>query len=397
MGARDSASAELNERLGARKDEIEQLALARIRSMADPNESPDPAYAEGLRSAVGAALDFGIEAVGRSEQHPPPIPTVLLSQARLAARHGVALETVMRRYVAGYTLLGDFLIEESANCGPLDAASLKRLLRILASLLDRLIAAVSEEYAREERARPSSAEERRVELIERLLAGQRLDVSELSYDFEANHVALVAKEPGAADAIRDLAHALDRRLLLVCREEHTVWAWLGGRRAFDREELWSYVSERLSKQLPLALGEPAEGMAGWRLSHRQAKAALPIALRRSEAVVRYGDVALLASMLQDDLLASSLGEIYLAPLRRERDGGELLRRTLRAYFACERNTVSAAAALRITRQTVNNRLRASEERIGRPLHSCASELEAALCLEDLGGINAVAKAPARSS
>jgi hypothetical protein len=353
--------------------------------MADPNESPDPAYTEGLRSAVGAALDFGIEAVGRSEQHPPPIPTALLSQARLAARHGVALETVMRRYIAGYTLLGDFLIEESANCGPLDAASLKRLLRILASLLDRLIAAVSEEYAREEQARPSSAEQRRAELIERLLAGQRLDVSGLSYDFEANHIALVAKEPGAADAIRDLAHLLDRRLLLVCREEGTVWAWLGGRQAFDREELWNCAGDRLPKRLSLALGEPGEGMAGWCLSHRQAKAALPIALRRSEALVRYGDVALLASMLQDDLLVSSLRKIYLAPLSEERDGGESLRQTLSAYFACERNSVSAAATLQVTRQTVKNRLRAAEDLVGRPLHSCANELEAALCLEDLLG------------
>lgn len=384
MGGRDPAVGGLRELLRARRDEIEQAALARVLALADPDDSPGPEYAEGLRTAVAAAVDFGIEAVGRSEDNPPPIPTALLSQARLAARHCVGLETVMRRYVAGYTLLGDFLIEESANSGALDAASLKRLLRILAALMDRLMAAVSEEYAREERARPGSAEQRRAELIERLLAGHRLDASGISYDFEANHIALVAKEFRAVDAIRDLAGSLDRRLLLVCREQGVTWAWLGGKRSFDRDEIWKIAGDHLA-QLPVAFGEPGEGIAGWRFSHRQARAALPIALRRSGPPVRYGDVALLASMLQDDLLATSLRQIYLTPLGRERDGGESLRRTLRAYFACERNSVSAAAALRITRQTVNNRLRTAERRIGRPLSSCASELEAALCLEDLTG------------
>jgi hypothetical protein len=32
---------------------------------------------------------------------------------RLAARKGVRLDTVLRRYLAGYTLFGDFLIEET--------------------------------------------------------------------------------------------------------------------------------------------------------------------------------------------------------------------------------------------------------------------------------------------
>jgi hypothetical protein len=54
------------------------------------------------------------------------------------------------------------------------------------------------------------------------------------------------------------------------------------------------------------MGEPARGIDGWRLSHRQAKAALPTALRAPEAFVRYGDVALLAATLADDLLATSL-------------------------------------------------------------------------------------------
>jgi DNA-binding PucR family transcriptional regulator len=111
---------------------------------------------------------------------------------------------------------------------------------------------------------------------------------------------------------------------------------------------------------------------------------MPIALRSPQVLVRYADVALLASILQDDLLATSLQQLYLAPLGAERDGGQALRETLRAYFAAERNVSSAAAALAVSRQTVINRLRTIEQRFDRPLNKCAAEVEAALSLEDLG-------------
>ncbi len=62
----------------------------------------------------------------------------------------------------------------------------------------------------------------------------------------------------------------------------------------------------------------------------------------------------------------------------------MLRQTLRAYFAAERNASSTAAALGVSRQTVINRLRVVEERLGRSLGSCAVEVEAALRLEDMG-------------
>jgi DNA-binding PucR family transcriptional regulator len=125
-------------------------------------------------------------------------------------------------------------------------------------------------------------------------------------------------------------------------------------------------------------------MEGWRLTHRQARAALPIARQSQEPAVRYGDVALIASVLQDELLVRSLRQLYLEPLAEERDGGEVLRKTLRAYFEAERNVSSAAAALGVTRKTVTNRLGVVEECLDRPLGSCSAEVEVALLLEGSG-------------
>jgi hypothetical protein len=162
------------------------------------------------------------------------VPAALLTQARIAARNGITLDTVLRRYFAGYTLLIDFLVGEAQ--GNVSPTELKQLLFTQASNFDRLIAAVSEEYAREAEARLDSTEQRRSELVGRLLASELVEASELAYDFEGWHLGLAATGPDAAKAIRDLGRSLDRRVLLVRRDADTSWAWLGGRRRLEHEE-----------------------------------------------------------------------------------------------------------------------------------------------------------------
>jgi hypothetical protein len=385
----EQARENLHARLCTRRPEIEEAVLTRVFAVAAPSEALDPEYAEGLRAAVCAALDYCLAAVELGEERSPQPPPALFAQARMAARHGVSLDTVLRRCIGGHALLSDFLVEEAGASG-LGPGSLRRLLRGQAALIDRLLVALSEEYARESEGNASSAEQRVAERIKRLLAGEPLDTSELAYDFEAHHLGVIAKGPGAAEAIRALAAPVACRLLLVGHKDGTVWAWLGGRRSIDPLELWHRDIDLLPR-VTLAFGEPARGFGGWRLTHQQARAALPIASRSPRGLIRYVDVALLASIFQDDLLSTSLHELYLAPLELERDGGEAARETLRAYFAAARNVSSAAAVLGVSRRTVANRLRAIEGHMGRPLTACAPEMEAALRLYDLG------RAPGRAN
>ncbi len=375
----EQGRAALAARLRERRADIEHATLTRVYSISDPTEVADPAYAEGLRTAVSIALDHGLSAIeGRSANL--PVPPALLVQARLAARGGVSLDTVLRRYFAGYSILGDFLVQEGEL---LDKIELKAVLRSQAVLLDRLLDAVSEEYARESEFRVNSTEQRRADCARRILSGELVDVAELGYDFDAQHLGLLAFGPDAVQAVRGLGDALDRRLLLVQPEECTAWAWLGGGRKFDSGEIGSLLARSWPEQTAVAIGEPAEGLAGWRLSHRQAAAALPIALSGPQACVRYSDVALLATVLRDGLLAASLRHLYLKPLETERDGGKILRQALRAYLAAGRNVSSAAAALGIDRHTLTARLRMAEEKFGRPLDSCMPDLETALRLREL--------------
>src|SRR4029077_7769431 len=127
-----------------------------------------------------------------------------------------------------------------------------------ATLGDRLLAAVSAEHAREASSRPSSSAERRRGVVKGLLAGELVDHSEIDYDFDGHHLGLMAKGEGAEDLMRALAARLDRRLLIVQREEEAKWAcWLGGRRELAADEALRALSEIDPQGVFVTLGEPA--------------------------------------------------------------------------------------------------------------------------------------------
>lgn len=373
-------------RLRERMPELREAVTTRVYAIADPREVVDRAYRQGLDAAVTAAIEYRLAVLELGERRAPAVPEVLLAQARLDARDEVALDTVLRRYFAGSALFGDFLAEE-AERADVPSSELRPLLAAQSAVAERLIAAVSEEHAREAKNRPRTAEERVREQVKALLAGELVDRdgldSMLNYDLDAHHLGLMVKGEGGEKVLRELATALDRRLLFGKREEEPVWgAWLGGRSRLHSREAVAVAKELVTSQVFVTVGEPSEGLVGWRFTHHQAKAALPIAVAMGRHVLLYAEVALQAAIAQDDFTAGSLRQLYMEPLERGRDGGRLARETLRAYFDADRNISSTAAALGVDRRTVRNRLRSIEELLGRPLRGSLADLEIALRLDD---------------
>jgi len=365
-----------------RRRDIAQEVFARIGAIGDDGRTTDPIYAEGLRRAVEAAIDHTIEASARDRERPLPMPDGVLAQARLAARKGTPLETVLRRYFAGHTIVGDVLIEEAGRL-QIAPSEIRHALRSAAAETDRMVAAISSAYSsqlKEAEARPTHR--RRAELVRRLLAGELIESEDFDYDLRNFHVATVGHGSNFDQAIRKLAVRLGAVSLLVEGDDGLQWAWIGRRDRLDSGQISIELAGALGRDLRIGVGEPAQGRAGWRLSHNQARAALSVAGRTRKEVVRYADVALLASAIKDEVLTTSLRALYLEPLEDERGDGETLRHTLRAYFAAGRSTSSAAAALGVTRNTVTNRIRATEERIGHLRPSLAAHLELALSLDD---------------
>ena len=338
-----------------------------------------------LRSSVTAAVGLALDGVEcRDRGSDLTIPTTLRTQARLAARMRVSIDVVLRRYCVGQAAVAECVLQEATGGDPADAEALRWISSAHAEIFERLISVVTDEYNAElRRAGRSGAagEERRVDRVERLLRGEDTESAMFRYDFAACHVALIVSGEEGSAQLQELGDALDRLVFTVSPSKDLSWAWLGGQGAVDPSRIESLIASTWPDRLSVAIGEPAEGLEGWRLSHRQARAVLPIALRSGRTIVRYADEALLASILQDELLASALRRTYLESLESERGDGPALRETLRAYFAAERNVTSAAAALGVTRHTVSSRLRVAEERLGRMLGKCATELDAALRLE----------------
>jgi hypothetical protein len=377
----ESVRAGLAERLRARRPEIVQAVFSRFRDIGfDPAEGEDADYVAGSRAAIAEAVEYGLGAIERGEEWFGSIPPAAVAQARRAARNGVSLDKVLLRNNAGHTVLEDFVVQE------VDFASQRIVLRsvfgTLGALLDHFTALMAHEYQREVQRTAHSPELRRIELVQRLLAGAPVDTAKFGYEFEAEHVGVIAVGAKARETVRALAAGLGRELLTVSPGEETVWAWFGGRRALDFADIERLVSAREPAGVSLAVGGSGGGINGWRLTHRQAEAAMLVARRRPQRLTCYADVSLLAAVLRDRDLARSLIEVHLSPLDGQKDSAAS-RETLRAYFGAGCNAATAAAALRVDRHTVERRLNSIETRLGCQLQSCRAELEVALRLEEL--------------
>ncbi len=250
------------------------------------------------------------------------------------------------------------------------------------ALVERLIATISAEYERELDEAERSPERRRTELVQGLLAGTLVDVNELDYELDAWHLCVIALGTNAEKAVRGLAAALGRELLPVARDGQ-MCAWLGGQRKLVIADVERVLSARGLADVLLAIGEPASGIDGWRLTHREAQAALLVAQYSPRPLTRYLDVAVEAAALQDEALADSLIERYLSPLNNMRIGGRAARKTLRALLDTGHNVSSAASALRVDRSTVHRQRNEIERRLGYRLHERQAEIEVALRIEEL--------------
>lgn len=397
--AREVVRAEVAARLRARFPEIEKAIFVNVRDgLSDPAESGDAEYAQGLRVAVVAVLDYVLTGIAQGDEWSGPIPSAAVAQARRAARSGVGLETVLLRYTVGNRVLSGFVVDEVDR---LPGQISRPLLNTQGALVERLMAAVSKEYKLEIERAGRSLEQRRGERVQRLLAGEPVDPGEFDYEFEdAWHLGVIIVGARAREAVRSLRSGLDREVLPVSRGEKTMWVWLGGQRRLPVADIEARLSTMADMGVSLAVGEPSRGLHGWRLTHHQAQAALVVGLHRPQGTTRYAEDMLLAAALQDETLATSLREIFMSPLAGQRDGGSVLRETLRVYFDVTSNAATAAVRLKVDRHTVERRLQRIEERLGRLLPTCQAELEVALRLYELGAVadtDSAAHAVGRSS
>jgi hypothetical protein len=331
-----------------------------------------------VQRLVAAGLDFGMSML-LEEERELEVPPVLLSHARSAGRLEVPLDLLLRGYIGGYNVFTEHAHQAVEKLSKHPRAELRVRLQKTTCHLERTLDAVAAEHRDAAAQANGGSHSYNARLVRRILAGADVDATSLCYDFNGWHLALVLGKLNDVEALHTAARRLGGRLFLVEMDGSTSWAWIRTGRRITSAQLCKQVGVLMEKGFTAAIGEPGRGFEGWQLSHQQARAIFPYACQTS-AVLQYSDVALLATIANNPVLARSMRAMYVEPLLGPRSADELLVKTVQAYLQANRNVSSAAAALNVSRQTVRNRLRSAEERLGKPLDRCGAEVEIALRL-----------------
>lgn len=384
-GSADAYRQKLAKQLREKVDVIAKDIVERNRALVEeqPEESGgDPGE---VRKVVQAVLEHGFRVVeGREERHPPP---EVVTHARELAWKAVRTHTAIRRYDAGAGVFKEHLRQAASSVKPYSAAGHADAERAVERGFKQLLDQVEAEHTQEEQWLKSSPEARKLDRVKQILSGELIHPPEdLGYDFTATHIGVVGSGPGADNEIRHLAQVLGGQLLIVQASPNQFWAWVGLKRSSSAGRLDDGGLEaKWGPSVCMAIGEAADGLPGWSCTHRQAKAALPVAIRGDNSVIRYADVAHLAPTANDELAQNFLRQSYLIPLGSTRVAGLTLRNTLRAYLDAGQSPSAAAATLGVTRQAVSQHVQKAEERLGFSLRSRqAGSLHLALQLEELG-------------
>lgn len=223
-------------------------------------------------------------------------------------------------------------------------------------------------------------EQRRFQAVRRILDGDPVAAAHLDFDVEQYHLGVVAWGDEAGESIQELARSLGRISLTVGALNGTRWGWISGARPLDAAAEQRLASFDVPPGHGLAIGLDGFSEAGFRTTNGQALRARWVAQRLDLRMAFYAEVAIEALSSSNRQEARSFIAHELRGIDDDSTASMRIRETILAYFAAEQNAASAAATLGIHQQTVANRLRAAEERLGHPVVSRRVELETALRL-----------------
>jgi DNA-binding PucR family transcriptional regulator len=372
---------------------VSQALTERILEM-EPSLGDDPAVVDGLYASVSENVD---QLTGTLTHGPAPrdtsAPAAALAWARMLAQRDIPMATLLRAYRVGQARYHQLAMAEIARLAPdadAAAATATLLSEMTFAFVDRTSEDVMEAYQAERDAWVQNRAAARAAQIATIVGGGPVDLAEaeriLGYALDGPHVGAVfwsddgaiANAAGLDREITRLAEHLGcpRAPLVVPLHTNTVGVW------FPRRSLaFPQWPQNTETTLRLALGDPASGPDGFRLSHRQALAARGVAefaaADRRRPVTAWSAVGPVALMCADrDQLAawvqSTLGGLGVAD-----EGMERLRETL-LLFLGNRSFTNTAKAQHLHKNTIQYRVKRAEDALGRPLEEHRDDIELAL-------------------
>lgn len=331
-----------------------------------------------------------------------PDGAATLEGVREFVHRGIPLEEVLRGVRVGHAATTEAFLRTCVEVvDPAVAAEeVTATSRDLFAYVDDLSDAMIRTYLVEHEVWSTSAAAARADLVRSLLrdaaavdGGEASQV--LGYDLRRTHQAVVvwSDSPERGPALQAAAvGALRARgataTLVVPVASGRLWAWgavparteSGGPRPADPGPV----------DAALAFGTPADGVEGFRRSHREAERGERVERLRREAgqapraATDYGDIAVVALLAGDLAAAAEFVRRELGGLAARTAATAALRTTLYHYLETERSLMSVARRLHVARGTVTYRVNRAQELLGRELDGRLALRTALALAEELG-------------
>ncbi|WP_415977264.1 PucR family transcriptional regulator [Rhodococcus sp. 077-4] len=356
--------------------------------------------AETLR-LFAALLEDGKDPAGSD------LPPSTVAIMRSAVRRQTPLAWHSRTYRLVHAHVWRWLhhqIAENTPDGQDRTIALDLVTTMMTLFADRALTRGDEAYEVEREVWSQGAAAARVAAIDDVLADRSTDVPALSarlrYDLTRHHVGVVVWLDHAVDAhvtpsmLSGVIAAAARANGAESSITHplgsaAIAGWFGRRHGFEGDVIIGGGSApALPPGVRVAVGQAAQGIAGFRMTHVQAEHGRRVAaLRAGEdaRVTRYPDVALIALCIADPKHAAQFVEQTLGRLAEDDDTTRRLAASLQVYMRENRSRVHAAAALSIHPNTVSYRVRQAEALLGRSIDENSMELSVALTLLPVSG------------
>jgi hypothetical protein len=357
-----------------------EMVLERLGQRFPSWEAESAFSREQVTSFVERSLHAQLRALAE-DTLPRSAPEVDATAARTVARVG-ELSAFLAGYRAAQAALWETwfcLIEDSGLQGDERRALLSRGSDFFFRYADLLGDYLTAIYEQERAALRSDRAQRLFGSVKALLEGEQPSHNGLEIELHRHHLGLIAWGEGCTEVARALAGELGRPLFLVSPLEQTCWAWVSGSRPIESSLARRLARFAVPEGVRLSLGTEEFGEEGFRATHRQAQRARLLA-DSGTPLTHYADIAVEALASENSQEARRFVVRELGAIDDDSQTSRRLRDTLSAYFAAEHNAASAAATLGVHQQTVANRLRAAEERLGQSVGARRVELEMALRL-----------------
>jgi hypothetical protein len=370
-----------------------------------PDLLPDAQTVEETRASNEVTLRLLADSIEHGKDpRQTELSPVTVAVARSGVQRQVAQSGLMRFYRLGHELVWQWFftrINETAHDPAERAAALELTTRWLFAYVDHAVTQAEAAYDVEREAWLQGNAADRAEAINAILAGREKDPTRaarrLRFEVGRSHVGVVVwveSVPDDADAhpelmvaIAALGRAIDAQQILP----HplgglAVAAWLSRKRELTYGELESAVNAcaaELPSGVRAAVGDPAQGLPGFRQTHLDAVHARRVAsLFGSEAsrITPFRKVVVAALTSVDRDLAVSFVERVLGPLAAPDETTYRVAMTLSVFLEENRSRSRAAERLIVHPNTVAYRVRQAEAILGRSIDIDAVELQMALAL-----------------